>query len=95
MTSPHSSRPARRARCPRQQPVRLLHLLDGLFTQAALARRSSGVGRRRQQQRLALTQRLLDPLPPELVASGRDGERFWRGLRWATLGLVLAWLLRP
>ncbi|MFO8239039.1 MAG: hypothetical protein R6U00_12480 [Prochlorococcaceae cyanobacterium] len=75
--------------------MRLLHLLDGLFTQATLARRSSGVSQRRQQQRLALTQRLLEPLPPGLVASGREGQRFWQGLRWATLGLLLAWLLRP
>jgi hypothetical protein len=87
--------PTRRPRSPRLRPVRLLHRLDGLFTQASLARSSSGVGRRRQQQRLALTQRLLDPLPPELLASGRDGQWFWRGLRWGTLGLLLAWLLRP
>ncbi|MEX1323658.1 MAG: hypothetical protein AB1Z21_05605 [Synechococcaceae cyanobacterium] len=75
--------------------MRLLHLLDGLFTQASLARHSTGVGQRRQLQRLALTQRLLDPLPADLVQSGRGGDRFWVALRWGTLGLLLAWLLRP
>ncbi|MCP9887124.1 hypothetical protein KBY96_04145 [Cyanobium sp. ATX 6A2] len=95
MPLPSHSRRPRRGRGTRQRPIQLLHLLDGLFTQASLARHSSGVGQRRQQQRLALTQRLLDPLPPELVASGRDGKGFWQGLRWATLGLGLAWLLRP
>ncbi len=85
----------RRARRKRLRPVRLLHRLDGLLTQAALARRSSGVAQRRQLQRLALTQRLLDPLPPELSQPGRGANHFWQGLRWSTLGLLLAWWLRP
>ena len=75
--------------------MRLLHLLDGLLTQASLARHSSGVGQRRQLQRLALTQRLLDPLPAELAPAGRGAVVFWQGLRWATAGLLVAWLLRP
>lgn len=80
---------------PPRRPVRLLHLLDGLLSQASLARRSSGAAQRRHRQRLALAQRLLDPLPPELIPPGGGTDRFWRGLRWGTLGLVLAWLLRP
>ena len=44
-------------------------------------------------QRLALTQRLLDPLPPELVPAKRLEVLFWRGLRWGTVGLLIAWLL--
>lgn len=80
---------------PRQRPVRLLHLLDGIFTQASLAGRSSGVAERRQRQRLALSQRLLDPLPKELAPADHDSQLFWRGLRWGGLGLLLAWMLRP
>lgn len=82
-------------RAPRRHPVRLLHLLDGLFTQASLARRSTGVALRRQQQRLAIAQRLLDPLPVQLAPPGGGGVVFWRALRWGTVGLLLAWLLRP
>lgn len=77
-----------------RQPIRLLHLMDGLFTQAALTRQSSGVIQRRQRQRLALTQRLLDPLPEPLVIPHRADVLFWRGLRWATIGMLLAWLLK-
>lgn len=80
---------------PRQRPVRVLHLLDGLFTQASLARSSSGVAGRRQRQRLALSQRLLDPLPRELAPGDLGSQLFWRGLRWGGLGLLLAWLLQP
>ena len=77
-----------------QRPARLLHVLDALYTQASLAQRSSGVQRRRERQRLALAQRLLDPLPPELAQPRRIELLFWRGLRWGTLGLLIAWLLR-
>lgn len=77
-----------------RQPIRLLHLLDGLFTQASLTRHSSGVTQRRQRQRLALTQRLLDPLPESLAPPNRVEVLFWRGLRWATAGLLLAWWLK-
>ncbi len=78
-----------------QRPVRLLHLLDGLFTQASRAGRSTGVTQRRQQQRLVLAQRLLDPLPAELQPQERASQLFWRGLRWGGVGFWLAWLLRP
>ena len=77
-----------------RQPIRLLHLLDGLLTQASLTAKSSGVNQRRQRQRLALTQRLLDPLPEQLAPPYRQEVLFWRGLRWATAGLLLAWLLK-
>jgi hypothetical protein len=80
---------------PRRRPVRLLHLLDGIFTQASLAGRSSGVAQRRQRQRLAVSQRLLDPLPAELAPADQASQLFWRGLRWGGVGLLLAWLLRP
>ncbi|MEX0588401.1 MAG: hypothetical protein WD136_04015 [Cyanobium sp.] len=77
-----------------RQPIRLLHLLDGLLTQASLTANSSGVTQRRQRQRLALTQRLLDPLPAELALPYRQELLFWRGLRWTTAGMLLAWMLR-
>ena len=77
-----------------RQPIRLLHLLDGLLTQASLTAKSSGVNQRRQRQRLELTQRLLDPLPEQLVPPYLQEVLFWRGLRWATAGLLLAWLLK-
>ena len=77
-----------------RQPIRLLHLLDGLLTQASLTAKSSGVNQRRQRQRLALTQRLLDPLPEQLAPPYRQEVLFWRGLRWSTAGLLLAWLLK-
>ena len=77
-----------------RQPIRLLHLLDGLLTQASLTANSSGVTQRRQLQRLALTQRLLDPLPAEMSPPHRQEVLFWRGLRWATAGLLLAWWLK-
>lgn len=82
-------------RTPRRRPLRLLHLLDGLLSQALDPARSSGVQRRRQRQRLALTQRLLDPLPPVLAPPARAEVLFWRALRWGAPGLLLAlWLRR-
>jgi len=77
-----------------RQPIRLLHLLDGLLTQASLTAKSSGVNQRRQRQRLELTQRLLDPLPEQLGPPYRQEVLFWRGLRWASAGLLLAWILK-
>lgn len=82
-------------RFPRQRPFRLLHLLDGLLSQALDPARSSGVVQRRHRQRLAVTQRLLDPLPPVLAPPLRADVLVWRGLRWGGLGLLLAlWLRR-
>ena len=79
----------------RHQPVRLLHRLEGLFLQASLTSRSSGVQQRRERQRLALAQRLLDPLPPELTQPGRSHLLFWRCLRWGTVGMLVCLWLRP
>ena len=78
----------------RAKPIRLLHLLDGLLAQGALSAQGSGVLQRRQRQRLALTQRLLDPLPRQLTRKNRSEILFWRGLRWGTAGLLLAWWLK-
>jgi len=84
-----------RQRFPRLRPLRLLHLLDGLLSQAQDPARRSGVQQRRQQQRLAMTQRLLDPLPSLLVPPDAGDRLLWRGLRWGGLGLLLAlWLRR-
>jgi hypothetical protein len=40
-------------------------------------------------------QRLLDPLPTGLQPLNAGSERFWRLFRWGSLGLVVAWVLRP
>lgn len=73
--------------------VRLLHHLQALLSLPAMARVSSGSAGRRQRQRLAIAQRLLDPLPPGLGAPS-GGDRFWRLLRWGGAGMLLAWLLQ-
>ena len=78
----------------RAKPIRLLHLLDGLLAQGALSAQGPGAVQRRQRQRLALIQRLLDPLPRQLTRPNRSEVLFWRGLRWGTAGLLLAWWLR-
>lgn len=75
-----------------RRPPRLLHHLAVLLGLCSQAQRASGVSGRRQRQRLALAQRLLDPLPAGLQAS--DQERFWSILRWGGAGLLLAWLLQ-
>jgi hypothetical protein len=72
----------------------LLHPLEDLL---ALSQRPPGSqesgssAQRRQRQRLALAQRLLDPLPRAPVAAA---DRFWTVLRWGGLGLILARLLQ-
>jgi hypothetical protein len=75
--------------------MRLLHLLDGLLSQALDPSRSTGVQQRRHRQRLALSQRLLDPLPAVLSPPVGPDVLLWRALRWGGLGLLLAlWLRR-
>ena len=75
----------------------LLHPLEDLL---ALSQRPPGSqesgssAQRRQRQRLALAQRLLDPLPTALVAPEAAADRFWTVLRWGGLGLILARLLQ-
>ncbi len=82
---------------------RLLHHLQALLALAAdpAARASSAKGAaagradRRRRQHLALSQRLLDPLPEALRTSGPRTARFWTALRWGGCGMVLAqWLGR-
>ncbi len=74
----------------------MLHPLEDLL---ALSQRppatqeDSGSAKRRQRQRLALAQRLLDPLPAALVAPEATRDRFWTMLRWGGLGLIVARLL--
>jgi hypothetical protein len=79
---------------------RLLHHLQALLALATpLARASKSKGGpvaradRRRRQHLALSQRLLDPLPEPLRASGLQANRFWNALRWGGCGMVLAQLL--
>lgn len=96
--------PSRRGRTSSSVPA-LLHHLDALLTLAGLDGRSAatgpGLGRtpssaqRRRQQRLALAQRLLDPLPPALRPPSPQAEQTWTVLRWGGLGLILATWLRP
>jgi hypothetical protein len=54
----------------------------------------TGAPTRRRRQRLALIQRLIDPLPPGLQPLHAHAELFWRLFRWGGLGLLVAWLLR-
>ena len=61
------------------RPIRLLHLLDALLSQAGVASQGSGVFQRRQRQRLALMQRLLNPLPGQLHHCFDD-------VRWSSRG---------
>lgn len=81
-----------RSREPRR-PAGLLHHLAAVLTLPGQANAASGVAGRRQRQRLAMAQRLLDPLPVGLRAS-QGGERFWCILRWGGAGMLLAWLLQ-
>ena len=74
----------------------VLHHLAALLNLAGrqLPAQESGAPMRRRRQRLALAQRLLDPLPPGLQPGDGGSERFWRVLRWGGAGLMVAWLLR-
>ncbi|MEB3270261.1 MAG: hypothetical protein VKJ44_01245 [Synechococcus sp.] len=75
----------------------MLHRLAALLAlvQRPPAPEHSGTAQRRQSQRLALAQRLLDPLPSALISPAASRERFWRVLRWGGLGLLVARLLQP
>ena len=79
---------------------RLLHHLQSLLaltTQPGRSLQSKegrlGRSQRRRRQHLAISQRLLDPLPEALRASGSGANRFWSALRWGGCGMVLTQLL--
>ena len=80
-------------------PIRWLHQLANLMAQVSRAERiSSGdesLQARRLRQRMALAQRVLDPLPVPLRPSLWSETALWSGLRWGGVGLLLAlWLKR-
>ena len=80
-------------------PIRWLHQLANLMAQVSRAERiTSGdesLQARRLRQRMALAQRLLDPLPAPLRPTTWQETSLWTALRWGGLGLVLAlWLKR-
>lgn len=80
-------------------PIRWLHQLAALMAQVARAERLSagddGLQARRLRQRMALAQRLLDPLPGPLQPSGWQERSLWTFLRWGGAALLLSlWLRR-
>lgn len=102
-TSMNRARSDRRDRPSRSRPALIRHrgrgLLHPLEDLLALAQKppsaqESGSAQRRQRQRLALAQRLLDPLPPGLSSPEATADQFWRVLRWGGLGLIVARLLQ-
>ncbi|MEB3262909.1 MAG: hypothetical protein VKJ66_00890 [Synechococcus sp.] len=79
----------------RARPLGALHQLAGVLAMASTSAQRLGPSawQRRQRQRLALAQRLLDPLPQGL-RQNQPGRQFWTGLRGVGAGLILAWWLR-
>lgn len=80
-------------------PIRWLHRLSGLMAQVSRAERldpaDDSLQARRLRQRLALAQRLLDPLPVPLQPQGWLERWLWSALRWGGAGVLLAlWLRR-
>jgi hypothetical protein len=83
----------------RRRPRRgsgVLHPMAAILNLAGrrLPAEEAGAPMRRRRQRLALVQRLLDPLPAALQPLDGPSERFWRIVRWGGLGVLLAWILR-
>jgi len=79
---------------------RLLHHLQALLAFAGRPAASApsgdqlpGRSERRRRQHLALSQRLLDPLPEGLRSKDHGADRFWTVLRWGGCGMVLAHFL--
>ena len=97
MARSSSSDPGPRGRLkrPSPRPLGVLHPLASLLAhgQARGDRDSNGAAQRRRRQRLALAQRLLDPLPTGLRSPQGRADRFWTVLRWGGLGLIIARLL--
>ena len=80
-------------------PIRWLHQLAGLMAQVARAERLSStddsLAARRLRQRMALAQRLLDPLPRSLQPNTWQDRWLWTALRWGGPALLLSlWLRR-
>jgi hypothetical protein len=80
-------------------PIRWLHQLANLMAQVSRAERlgsgDDSLQARRLRQRMALAQRVLDPLPAPLRPSHWSEIALWSGLRWGGAGLLLAlWLQR-
>ncbi len=51
----------------------------------ASSNQALGRSERRRRQHLALSQRLLDPLPEALRSRDHGADRFWSALRWGGL----------
>jgi len=80
-------------------PIRWLHQLATLMAQVSQAERISpgdeSLRARRLRQRMALAQRLLDPLPLPLRPNSWQETALWTALRWGGVGLGLGvWLHR-
>ena len=79
-------------------PIRWLHQLATLMAQVSRAERigpaDDSLQARRLRQRMALAQRLLDPLPAPLRPTSWHDTWLWTGLRWGGVGLLLALWLR-
>jgi hypothetical protein len=80
-------------------PVRWLHQLAVLLAQVSRAERlnraDDSLQARRLRQRMAMAQRVLDPLPTPLVGSGWPERWLWTALRWGGPALLLSlWLQR-
>jgi hypothetical protein len=80
-------------------PIRWLHQLAGLMAQVSSAERlqarDDSLAARRLRQRMALAQRLLDPLPRPLRQQSWRERTLWTALRWGGPAMVLAlWLRR-
>jgi hypothetical protein len=80
-------------------PIRWLHQLAALMAQVSAAERLTGgndsLQARRLRQRMALAQRLLDPMPAPLRSGNWQERVLWQGLRWGGVGLALGlWLRR-
>ena len=96
--SVHPGGMQQRPRSP-HQPIRWLHQLAGLMAQISRAERLQAADQslqaRRLRQRMALAQRVLDPLPRPLMAQGWPEQLLWTALRWSGPAMALAlWLKR-